>query len=82
MIDFGKEMGIDREYMTDMKVHDLVALFKLVKMLSSPETLKHTANQARHVLKRMDKNEAYYTDVATIQQFKFTFSKMAAFLES
>jgi abortive infection bacteriophage resistance protein len=82
MVTFGEKMGIERDYMTDMKVHDLVALFTLAKMLSSPEAIKHTANQARHVLNRLDKNESYYIDNAPIQQFKSIFSKMVAFLES
>jgi abortive infection bacteriophage resistance protein len=82
MVDFGNEMGISRDYMTDMKIHDLVALFKLVKLLTSPESVQHTVDQARLFLDRMDKHAEYYDDVASIQQFKMVFSKMVAFLES
>ncbi|MBS0950550.1 Abi family protein [Weissella minor] len=77
----GTKMGIDYNYLQDMKIHDLIALFTLAKRVLSNESLKHVANQGRHVSNRFNKNENYYDEVPTIKQFKQLFTKMIDYID-
>ncbi|MDR3189926.1 MAG: Abi family protein [Lactobacillaceae bacterium] len=74
-------MNIDRSYMSDIKIHDLVALFELTKILNSPETINHEVVQAKRVLDRFDKHPEYYRDILPVQQFRVLFAKMIDFIE-
>ncbi|MFP7242393.1 Abi family protein [Pediococcus pentosaceus] len=78
----GRRMGIDEySYFQDMKIHDLIALFTLSKRVLSTESLRHVANQGRHVTKRMEKHEHYYDEVPPITQFKQLFTKMIDYID-
>lgn len=82
MVSFGKKMGINRSYIQDSKINDLIALFVLTKSLNSKEAVTHISKQATDVINRFDKHADYYIDVASIQQFKKLLSKMIDYLNS
>ena len=75
-------MGIDRGYLQDSKINDLVALFVMTKSLNSKEAISHISQQATNVLNRFDKHVDYYANVPSVQQFKKLFSKMIDYLNS
>lgn len=82
IVSFGKMMGIDRGYLQDSKINDLVALFVMTKSLNSKEAISHISQQATNVLNRFDKHADYYANVPSVQQFKKLFSKMIDYLNS
>lgn len=69
-------MNVDSILLTDMKVHDLVALFYLNKMLTSPTARQHFFEDGQEVINRFNKHSEYYATIASIKQFKTIFSNI------
>lgn len=66
-----ESMGIDNSFIQDMKVHDLVALFYLNKLVTSSEAREHVKNQGlNNVIGRFNKHEEYYRNQPTITTFR------------
>lgn len=82
IVSYGDVMGIERKYLRDSKINDLVALFVLTKSLNSDRAIAHISKQAMDVLNRFDKHSDYYVDVPSIQEFKQLLSKMIDYLNS
>ncbi|WP_152551072.1 Abi family protein [Secundilactobacillus oryzae] len=69
-------MGIDNSLMHDMKIHDLVALFYLNKILTSDVARQHFYNHGKRVMNRLNRHADYYQAVASINQFKATLNNI------
>lgn len=69
-------MNVDSLLLTDMKVHDLVALFYLNKLLTSTTARQHFYEDGKEVFNRFNKHSEYYSGVASINQFKIIFSNI------
>jgi abortive infection bacteriophage resistance protein len=63
-------MNVDNLMLTDMKIHDLVALFYLNKKLTSNAARKHFHEHGIRVIKRFDRHSEYYQTIASVKQFK------------
>lgn len=62
-------MNIDNSLLTDMKIHDLVALFYLNKILTSNAAREHFYEHGIRVIKRFNRHSEYYQTVPAIKQF-------------
>lgn len=69
-------MDIDPILLTDMKVHDLVALFYLNKILTSNAARKHFYESGRKVITRLSRHPGYYSSAVSIELFKKIFSNI------
>jgi hypothetical protein len=69
-------MHIDSKLLNDMKIHDLVALFYLNKLLTSDTARKHFYDHGKNVLDRFNRHSEYYLTLATIKQFKEIFGNL------
>lgn len=73
---FSRENGIERQFIQDMKIHDLVALFYLNKQLSSERARYYTEKNGRETLNRLTRHPEYFHGMASIQQFEIVFSQI------
>ncbi|AXH03404.1 hypothetical protein Lpl43_08315 [Lactiplantibacillus plantarum] len=62
-------MNVDNLLLTDMKIHDLVALFYLNKILTSKAARIHFHEHGIRVIERFNRHSDYYQTVASIKQF-------------
>ncbi|KAF0351650.1 Abi family protein [Pediococcus pentosaceus] len=69
-------MSIDPKLLTDMKVHDLVALFYLNKLLTSDAARNHFYEHGQMVLTRFNRHSNYYETLPSINQFKAILSNI------
>lgn len=69
-------MGISSDLVSDMKIHDLVALFHLNKLLISKEARNHNYANGKAVINRLTKHPDYYMTLAPFQQFISIFNKL------
>lgn len=73
-------MGIDIRLITDMKIHDLTALFYLNKMLNSTEARTHIYYQEiDNIIDRFNRHIEYYKAVPSITLFRDSLKKMIDF---
>ena len=73
-------MKIDNKLITDMKIHDLIALFYLNKLLNSAESRKHVYKKGiNDVINRFNKHADYYKTVPSIALFRDSLQKMIDF---
>lgn len=71
LVSEASQMGIDAKLIKDMKIHDLVALFYLHKLLTSSEARSHVSNQGiDKIIARFNKHEEYYAAQPALIQFK------------
>jgi len=63
-------MNIDASLLNDMKIHDLIALFYLNKLLTSNSARKHLYDHGMQVIERFNRHSEYYQTAAAINQFK------------
>lgn len=63
-------MNIDNSLLNDIKIHDLIALFYLNKLLTSPAAREHFHNHGMPVIERFNRHPEYYQTIASINQFK------------
>lgn len=70
------KMGIEKNFLSDIKIHDLTALFYLNKLLTTNIARKHFYEDGLQVIHRFNKHLEYYESVSTINKFKVIFSKM------
>jgi len=63
-------MNIDNSLLNDMKIHDLIALFYLNKLLTSNAAREHFHNHGMKVIERFNRHPEYYQTIASINQFK------------
>jgi len=73
---FSRIHGIQRQFIQDMKIHDLVALFYLNRQLSSERARYHTEKNGREVLNRLTRHKEYFQGLAPLQQFEIVFSQI------
>ncbi|QAR69697.1 Abi family protein [Leuconostoc mesenteroides] len=69
-------MDISSDLVSDMKIHDLVALFHLNKLLISKEARKHNYDDGQAVIARLSKHPDYYMTLAPFKQFISIFNKL------
>lgn len=73
-------MKIDIKLINDMKIHDLVALFYLNKLLNSAASRKYVHNHGiTKVIERFNKHTHYYTTTPSIALFRDALNKMIDF---
>lgn len=75
-------MHIDKLFLSDRKIHDLVALFYLTKLLTSENARRHFYEHGIQVLKRFDKNSEYYSTITSVTQFKAILREMIDYLKT
>jgi len=63
-------MNIDTSLLNDMKIHDLIALFYLNRLLTSDTARRHFHDHGMEVIKRFNRHPEYYQTAAAITQFK------------
>lgn len=73
-------MDIDNKLIHDMKIHDLVSLFYLNKILTSDEAREHVHNHGiNDVIDRFNKHSDYYKTVPSVILFRDALNKMIDF---
>lgn len=75
-----KKMGIEREYIKDLKINDLVSLFYLHKVIQSDKLGEHRYKKGNELIKRLNRNSSWYSEVRTINIFKNILNKLVDYL--
>ncbi|KON40529.1 DNA-binding protein [Lactiplantibacillus plantarum] len=63
------QMGINRTYLQDLKINDLVSLFYLHKCLQSKKMSEHRCRQGRRLIKRFHRHSDWYADNTQLNTF-------------
>lgn len=74
-------IGIPRDYLSDLKINDLVALFHLHKLIQSKKMQDHRVRQGRRLLERYHRHENWYADNTKLNTFFSILAKMIDYLE-
>lgn len=63
------QIGINRSYLQDLKINDLVSLFYLHKSLQSKKMSEHRCRQGERVIKRFHRHSDWYADNVQLNTF-------------
>lgn len=63
------QMKVPLNYIKDIKVNDLIALFYLHRMLQSSKMSEHRSRQGRRLIKRFHRHEEWYSDNNRLNTF-------------
>lgn len=63
------QIGINRSYLQDLKINDLVSVFYLHKSLQSHKMSEHRCRQGRRLIKRFHRHADWYADNTQLNTF-------------
>lgn len=73
-------MLIPNDYLTDLKVNDLVSTFYLHKIIESKKMSEHRIRQGQRLIKRFHRHETWYADNTRLNTFFGILTKMIDYL--
>lgn len=71
---------VPKEYLTDLKINDLVSTFYLHKIIESKKMSEHRIRQGQRLIKRFHRHEEWYADNTKLNTFFSILVKMIDYL--
>jgi len=73
-------IGIQKQYLQDIKVNDLVSLFYLHRDLQSKKMSEHRYRQGKRLIKRFNRHSGWYADNTQLNTFFKILDKLIDYL--
>lgn len=76
----GEQMGIPKEYITDLKIKDLISTFYLHRKIQSKKLAEHRVREGKRLIKRFNRHNEWYSDNQKINTFISILTKLIDYL--
>lgn len=80
VMSIGERIGISKEYITDLKINDLISTFYLHQKIHSSKLAEHRVREGKRLLKRFNRHNEWYSDNQKINTFISILSKLIDYL--
>ena len=77
----GEIMGISKEYITDLKVNDLISTFYLHKKIQSTKLAEHRVREGKRLIDRFYRHHGWYSENQKINTFIAILTKLIDYLQ-
>lgn len=75
-----RSMGVQNNYLHDLKINDLVSTFYLHKLIESKKMSEHRIRQGQRLITRFHRHEDWYSDNSVLNSFFSLLEKMIDYL--
>lgn len=80
VMSIGKKMNISKEYITDLKINDLISTFYLHRKIQSPKLAEHRVREGKRLLNRFNRHNEWYSENQKINTFISIIAKLIDYL--
>lgn len=77
----GENMNISKEYITDLKINDLISTFYLHKKIQSKKLAEHRVREGKRLLDRFNRHNEWYSENQKINTFISILTKLIDYLK-
>ncbi|GAA3633118.1 Abi family protein [Lactobacillus hamsteri] len=77
----GENMNISKEYITDLKINDLISTFYLHQKIQSDKLAEHRVREGKRLLARFNRHNKWYSENQKINTFISILTKLIDYLK-
>ncbi|CCI81292.1 Abi family protein [Lactobacillus hominis] len=80
VMSIGEKMNISKEYITDLKINDLISTFYLHRKIQSSKLAEHRVREGKRLLNRFNRHNEWYSENQKINTFISILAKLIDYL--